>query len=209
MPDGNAIRTQRTRARILAESLRLFNEAGEARATTGMIAAAAGISPGNLYYHFRTREAIVAALVDGFDRAMDVPPGQGGSAAEAIEDLWLALHLMLEAVSAYRFVPRDLDALAAGDRRLAERLRRILQRQHRALATLCATLARAGALRADDAEIAALATNVLLVAMAWPSYAVALDRAASGARQVMYLVIPYLGGDARRHFERLVRSYAD
>lgn len=208
MPDGNAIRTQRTRARILAESLQLFNDAGEARATTGMIAAAAGISPGNLHYHFRTREAIVDALVDAFDRAMDVPPGQGASPAEAVEDLWLALHLMLEALLAYRFVPRDLDALAARDRRLGDRLRRILQRQHRVLATLCRTLAATGAMRASEAEIEALATNVLLVAMAWPSYP-ARGTDAAGARQVMHLVIPHLGGDARRHFERLGRSYAD
>ena len=37
-PDGNALRTQRTVERILAQSLRLFNDRGEANVTTGMIA---------------------------------------------------------------------------------------------------------------------------------------------------------------------------
>ena len=35
--DGNALRTQRTVERILAGSLRLFNDEGEGNVTTGLI----------------------------------------------------------------------------------------------------------------------------------------------------------------------------
>lgn len=49
----------KTYDRIIQESLKLFNEQGERSITTNHIAAHLGISPGNLYYHFRNKEEIV------------------------------------------------------------------------------------------------------------------------------------------------------
>ena len=51
-----------TKTRILDTALDLFNRHGERNVTTNHIAEALGISPGNLYYHFRNKTAIVAAL---------------------------------------------------------------------------------------------------------------------------------------------------
>jgi AcrR family transcriptional regulator len=122
--DGNAIRTQRTRSRILAGSLLLFNERGEPHVTPARIAESLGISPGNLYYHFRNKDAIVEALFAGFEARIDVQPGGGRPGPEAIEDLWLYLHLMLEAIWDYRFLYRNLDDLLTRNRRLREHFAR-------------------------------------------------------------------------------------
>src|ERR1700741_1787438 len=121
--DGNTVRTQRTRARILAESLRLFNELGEARVTTGMIAAALNMSPGNLYYHFRNKDQIVEHLFREFERRIAVEPGPGAPAD--MEDLWLYLHLMLEGIWDYRFLYRNLDDFRAMNRRRRSNFKRI------------------------------------------------------------------------------------
>ena len=53
-----------TRTRIIEAAITLFNERGSGAVTTNHIAAAAGISPGNLYYHFRNREDIVRAIFE-------------------------------------------------------------------------------------------------------------------------------------------------
>ncbi len=147
--DGNALRTERTRARILAESQRLFNERGVARVTTGMIAASLDMSPGNLYYHFRNKDAIVEQLLRRFEERIDVEPGRARDAAAAIEDLWLYLHLMLEAIRDYRFIYRDLDDLLGRDRRLRAHFHRGIERKAATVVALCEALVRARAMRAD------------------------------------------------------------
>lgn len=53
-----------TKEKILAAALKLFNEKNTQAATTNHIAAALGMSPGNLHYHFKNREAIVFALYE-------------------------------------------------------------------------------------------------------------------------------------------------
>ena len=220
--DGNTIRTERTRARVLAESLRLFNEHGEAHVTTGMIAAALDMSPGNLYYHFRNKDQIIEELFARFEQRIDVQPRAPAAGPDAIEDLWLYLHLMLEGIHDYRFLYRNLDDLATRNRRLRERFNRILDRKAEAVVALCDGLVRVGAMRANRSEIGALARNILLVATYWLNFhalrrpragmSSAGDEAAAlgqGAFQVMALVAPYLVGEARRHLDRLSQNYID
>ncbi len=213
--DGNAVRTQRTRERILAVSLALFNDRGEAHVTTGMIADELGISPGNLYYHFRNKDQIVERLFDRFEERISIAPPPPAGGAGAIEDLWLYLHLMFEAIWDYRFLYRNLDDIVGRNRRLREHFNRIVEAKLAAVEGLCRGLARSGLMNATPGEIRALSVNVLVVATYWLNF-----RAVRGARrevdprdpgtgafQVMSLVAPYLAGEARQHFERLGREY--
>ena len=208
------MRTERTRRRILDESLRLFNEEGEDAVTTAAIAQSLGMSPGNLYYHFRSKDQIVAELFGRLEARLAIDPPAGGDAAQAIEDLWLYLHLMLEAIWDFRFFYRNLHAVARRDRRLAVRFNRIASRKLAAIESLCESLAAQGALRAGREEIRALARNILLVATYWLDFQSLRGdgRAADlgqGAYQVMALVAPYLVGDARAHLQRLGRTYVE
>jgi len=215
--DGNAVRTQRTRERILAVSLALFNARGEAHVTTGMIADELNISPGNLYYHFRNKDQIIERVFERFEERISIDPPEPVGGAGAVEDLWLYLHLMFEAIWDYRFLYRNLDDIVGRNRRLRERFDRIVDAKLAAVEGLCRGLVQGGLMKANGGEIRALALNVLVVATYWLNF-----RAVRGARQggdprdpgagafqVMSLVAPYLAGDARRHFERLGREYVE
>jgi AcrR family transcriptional regulator len=216
--DGNAVRTQRTRERILAVSLALFNRFGETHVTTGMIADELNISPGNLYYHFRNKDQLVERLFERFEDRISITPPEPGGGADAIEDLWLYLHLMFEAIWDYRFLYRNLEDIVGRSRRMRERFHRIVGTKLAAVEGLCHGLAGAGLMHASAGEIRALALNVLVVATYWLNFqAVRADgqpthpeeAAGTGAFQVMSLVAPYLAGEAREHFERLGREYVE
>jgi AcrR family transcriptional regulator len=215
--DGNAVRTQRTRERILSESLSLFNERGEAHVTTGMIADELGISPGNLYYHFRNKDQIVERLFERFEQRISIEPQWSIEGPGAIEDLWLYLHLMFEAIWDYRFLYRNLDDIVGRNRRLREHFNRIVDAKLAAVQGLCAGLVGAGLMKAGPGEIRALAENVLVVSTYWLNFrAIRRKRETgdsrelgSGAFQVMAIVAPYLTGEARRHLQRLGREYID
>jgi len=61
----------KTRDRILKAALTLFNERGEAHVSLAQIAGRLGISEGNLWYHFRTKRDLVAALFTELEERID------------------------------------------------------------------------------------------------------------------------------------------
>src|SRR5512134_405288 len=152
-------RAEVTRERILEASLRLFNERGEPNVATSDIAHELGISPGNLHYHFRHKNELVVRLFDRFrgrvEVALGVPEGRPAHA----EDLWLFLHVLFEEVRDHRFLFRDLDDLLSRDRRLKRELARLMR-----------GLVAAGAMRAGEREIDALAEGTAMIVAYWMSF---------------------------------------
>jgi AcrR family transcriptional regulator len=210
---------RRTRERILELSLRLFNDFGEPNITTTVIAEEMGISPGNLYYHFRNKDDIVNSIFAQFEaeivRMLNVPAGRRTN----MEDVWAYLHLMLELIWRYRFFYRDLNDLLSRNRTLELQFKAILDHKNKIARQLCEDLRSEGALDAADADIAAMATNMVVVATYWLSYeyvrnprkyseqqAIA-EALARGCYQVLSMLGPYLRGEARQRFARLSDDY--
>jgi AcrR family transcriptional regulator len=208
-------RPRRTRERIVETSLVMFNRLGEPNVTTADIADEMGISPGNLYYHFRNKDEIVGELFAALERRLDALLDPRVSGVVDVEDLWLFLHLLFEAMWEYRFLYRDLDEILSRSRGLSTRFASIMRRGTATVSALCRSMVDDGTMRASEREIAAIADNVALVATFWISYqriaaqqpdaaAVSLDRA---AYQVLSLIAPFLQGTSRALLDRLSRDY--
>lgn len=210
----------RTRERILLAGLALFNEHGVAHVTTNHIADAAGISPGNLYYHFRRKEDIVMALYERYETAIGEFHGGGDERDRGeIDDLWLLVHLSFEVIQEYRFVHRDLSDLCAAYPALRRRFLRGLESGIARTSEYCHALSRAGALDATPEEAHALAVNISLVTTYWLTLQALRqagrdglavpddDTVSAGVFQVMSLITPYLRGATQAEYRRVAGRY--
>src|ERR1700754_943093 len=104
-----------TKTRILDTALTLFNEQGSANVTTNHIAEALGMSPGNLYYHYRNKAEIVRGLfvrIQGeWAENYAVPP----ATMPSIPMMEAMLAGNFEIQARYRFFFRDLTLLLNAD----------------------------------------------------------------------------------------------
>ena len=206
---------RRTRERILELSQTLFNDFGEPNVTTSMIADEMNISPGNLYYHFRNKDEIVNSIFGDFEREMDALLTTPAKRRINVEDAWLFLHLLFELIGKYRFIYRDLNDLLSRNRLIETHFKRILDDSLKVALILARGMREAGVLSASEAELLALANNMVLNATYWLNFEYVrnprkpIDGAAMGrgVYQMMSMVAPFLRGDARALFERLAREY--
>jgi AcrR family transcriptional regulator len=209
-------RPRRTRERILETSLALFNRDGAPQVTTADIADEMDISPGNLYYHFDNKDEIVFELYTHFEAGVLPLYADRGERRLDVDDLWLWLHLLFEWMWKYRFLYRDLDQLTSRDEKLRARFGALLGKGATTVIQLCHGMVEAGAMRASDRELEALAQNAVLIAAYWSSYdrvrraaptGVQEDYAGRAAYQVLALFGPYLDDDARAYLDRLAADY--
>ena len=118
---------RRTAERILETTLGLFNRFGELNVTTTLIAAQMGISPGNLYYHFPTKEELINVLYgqfeDRFEALLKNPPPAN---LEVTREHLLAL---VGEIWNYRFLFLDLSHFLSRNRHLELEFPKLLRQQ--------------------------------------------------------------------------------
>ncbi len=104
-----------TREKILDTALRLFNREGTADVSTNHIAEACGISPGNLYYHFRNKQEIISELFQRlyaiWDKGLPMPQNR----TPRLDDLRTVVEANYQVIWQYRFAYRELVALLRQD----------------------------------------------------------------------------------------------
>ena len=206
---------RQTRERILETALTLFNTYGEPGITTTAIAADMGISPGNLYYHFHSKDEIIEDLFAAFRRQIDETLAAPERHPPHAEDVWLFMHLVFEAIWKYRFLYRDLNELLSRSRTLELQFKAILAHKTKTAAAILEGLVVAGDMHATHDEIKRMAVNMTVIATYWLSYEFAREPRAEqngetlarGAVHVLSLAAPHLQPRARALFDHLAERY--
>jgi len=204
-----------TRELVLGVSLALFNEYGEPNVTTNHIADEADISPGNLYYHFRSKDDIVLELfqrfLGRFQPLIEIPD----NVLLHADDLWFQLHLSFEIKGEYRFLYRNLADLVARIPNLERAMRALLAREKQSALNSLSGLQQAGVLSIDESGKAQLADNLLLALTYWIPFAELTEPGTldDGSAQVaaisrvILMVAPHLREPERTEFLHLAGRY--
>ncbi|MFM8864517.1 MAG: TetR/AcrR family transcriptional regulator [Limnohabitans sp.] len=211
---------RRTFERIASVTLDLFNRYGEPHVSTTMISSELGISPGNLYYHFPSKDQLVNHLYDQYEAAMLALLEAGGDVQD-IEDAWFFLHTLFERVWDHRFLYRDLNHLLSGNRHLETHFHAVLERKTLALRQMLESLAAAGIMQISPATVQTLSASMAVMVTYWLSYeyvrdprhAMEPESASSamgrGAQHVLGLLTPYLSSaELQQHLMALTCAYA-
>ncbi|WP_163830779.1 TetR/AcrR family transcriptional regulator [Spartinivicinus ruber] len=206
----------KTRERILLTSLELFNDFGEPNITTIDISNEMEISPGNLYYHFQGKDAIILELYMRFEHDLIELLESPSRHKLAVDDYWLYLHIIFEAIQNYRFFYRDLSNLLAKYKKIQSRFNRLISRKKQMFIEVCQSLKKADFLMATEEEIEALADNAVVIATFWLNYQVMRHKNAYdsnyislGIYQVMSLIAPYLVAEQRASLQSISRMYKE
>lgn len=204
----------KTRDRILDTSLQLFNSLGEPNVTTLLISDELEISPGNLYYHFKSKSDIVEELYGRFDHEMNDLLAVPEDAEITLDQQNFFLHLLFETVARYRFIYQDLVNVLSRYDALQSPFRRLLKRKQKAFRTICESFRHQEMMQISGEELAALCEQLTLTACYWTSYdslshLQERDRVdpGRGVYQMLRLLLPYLGEPEREQVQLISRAY--
>jgi AcrR family transcriptional regulator len=191
----------KTKDKVLDAALALFNGQGTAAVSTNHIAEAAGISPGNLYYHYKNKEEIIRALFERLFAAWDVAFDLPQDALPTLADVQRLVGENFRIVHAYAFAHRELIALLRNDDALRARFIAVRARGLTGFQEIVGALVLGGVLKPlSEAEIEHLADLCWLISEFWVSSLEVGGQAVDdggmqrGIHLMLHAVKPYMNG---------------
>lgn len=204
----------KTRDRILEVSLLLFNEEGESGLSSVDIANALEISPGNLYYHFKGKDAIIRALYDRFEEELRVILRGSKGGVASIEDNWVYIYILLEEIYDFRFFYRDIAGLLSRYPDLAVRFRSLVAAKRNNIARIVDDLEKLGLISVDKRLKSPLTDQIITTLTFWLAGDALTKEVHDGPAlihktvfQVMCLMVPYMNETGPAALARMIRHF--
>lgn len=207
----------KTKDRILQISLQLFNERGERSVTTNHIAAELGISPGNLYYHFRNKHEIIKELMYQYQvetlEMLSLPEDRPLTTYDKIN----YFQVLSGQLWNYRFIHRDVYHLVESNEDFKKIYPRFAGQVMQQGQRIYQAFVDAGLMKMTASEIEALIINLWIVLTNWTNFLYMSGHISDNnhleekwvwqaLRQMVFLEGPYLMGESRATYEQLLES---
>jgi AcrR family transcriptional regulator len=208
--------TMRTRDKIIQTSIELFNEHGERQITTNHIAAHLGISPGNLYYHFRNKNDIIHNIFDEYKQQLENSFVPIDAVQDTISLLRQSLDSMFDLMWRFNFFYSNLPDILARDLELQNSYLGVQTRLVERMVKSVTVLRDKGALNIDLADITDFVHTLKLTVTFWISYLKTLQPNSKiekpmvyrGVLTVLLMFKPYMNEADKEGIKDLQQHYS-
>ncbi len=206
----------KTRDKIIKASIDLFNEQGERNVTTNHIAAHLGISPGNLYYHFRNKEDIILSIYEEYARnlLLETFP-QVSPDVKPLDAIIMYMDAVFQMMIKFRFFYSNLPVLLDKNPCLREKYVEVQQSIADRVRQLLISLRSSKIIAIDDSELADIVSILRLVNTFWLSFYqtqnidVEINDAVfyQGVLKILVILRPYTTAEALPEFNKACEMY--
>jgi AcrR family transcriptional regulator len=206
----------KTRDKIIQASIELFNEQGERNVTTNHIAAHLGISPGNLYYHFRNKEDIILSIYEEYARSLLLETFPKVSPdVKPLDAILLYMDTVFHMMKKFRFFYSNLPVLLAKNPSLREKYVEVQESISERVSQLLLSLRDAKMMMFDDEELPDIVSILRIVNTFWLSFYqtqhVETDMSPAvfyqGVLKILVIIRPYITPEALPEFIQAREMY--
>ncbi|MCG7561988.1 TetR/AcrR family transcriptional regulator [Pseudoalteromonas sp. McH1-42] len=209
-----------TKEKIIRTSIALFNLHGERTITTNHIASNMGISPGNLYYHFKNKEDIIRNIFALYSEHLSTHFKPLEAHDEPVEQLTQYLDSLFELMWRYHFFYDNLNDILVRDDVLKKDYIAFQARLFEQVKAVVIGLRKAEVIAISNEDANELAHMLKMVVSFWTPYVKARRMTGvleqqdiyNGIVKVLMLFKPYatsLSRDKIQHLQQHYQAMAD
>lgn len=206
----------KTKDKIIQASIELFNLQGERNVSTNHIAAHLGISPGNLYYHYRNKDDIIRSIYKMYEKNLDQMFQPQHVNSIGMDEMMFYVDRVFYSMWRFRFFYANLPDILARDPELHERYLVAQKHLYQRMFQILKEMREQQYITLDDEMLNDLAHTLKLVVTFWISYQhtqsqqeITQSTISEGVLKVICIFKGYLTELGRDHIDKIEQNYRD